>query len=85
MEETNTNPLWRNSPSIQFSNNSHECSKEYGFIAQIPKHRRNKTGNWGLLEIEDGSIKLEKPSDTEDIRDRIENKHGYSVLLIEKI
>lgn len=76
MEETNTNPLWRNSPSIQFSNNSREYPKKYGFIAQIPKQKRNKTGKWELSEIEDGSIKLEKPSDTDDIRDRIENKHG---------
>ena len=76
MEETNTNPLWRNSPSIQFSNNSREYPKEYGFIAHFPKQKRNKTGKWELSEIEDGSIKLEKPSDTDDIRDRIENKHG---------
>ena len=85
MEETNTNPLWRNLPSIQFSNNSHEYPKEYGFIARIPKQKRSKTGKWELSEIEDGSIKLEKPSDTDNIRDRIENKHGCSVLLIEKI
>ena len=76
MEETNKKPLWRNSPSIQFSNNSREYPKEYGFIAQIPIQKRNKTGKWELSEIEDGSIKLEKPSDTDDIRDRIENKHG---------
>ena len=62
-----------------------EWIKEYGFIAQIPKQKRSKTGKWELSEIEDGSIKLEKPSDTDNIRDRIENKHGCSVLLIEKI
>lgn len=42
---------------------------------------QKKTRKWELSEVADGSIKFNKSSDIDNIRDRTENKHGYSVCL----